>query len=58
MPLKLYLKNGFAKVLIGIGKGKKKYDKRDDLKKKMQNVKSSVLSVIAKSNSRFMQMSC
>ena len=24
----------FAKVLIGLGKGKKKYDKREDLKKK------------------------
>ncbi|WP_243387815.1 SsrA-binding protein SmpB [Bacillus kexueae] len=34
VPIKLYLKNGFAKVLIGLGKGKKKYDKREDLKKK------------------------
>ena len=34
VPLKLYLKNGFAKVLIGLGKGKKQYDKREDLKKK------------------------
>lgn len=34
VPLKLYLKNGFAKVLIGLAKGKKKYDKREDLKKK------------------------
>ncbi|WLD92881.1 SsrA-binding protein SmpB [Alkalihalobacillus sp. AL-G] len=34
VPLKLYIKNGFAKVLIGIGKGKKKYDKREDLKRK------------------------
>lgn len=34
VPLKLYIKDGFAKVLIGIGKGKKKYDKREDLKKK------------------------
>lgn len=34
VPLKMYLKDGFAKVLIGIGKGKKLYDKRDDLKKK------------------------
>ena len=34
VPLKLYLKNGFAKILIGLGKGKKQYDKRDDLKKK------------------------
>ncbi|RDI41078.1 SsrA-binding protein SmpB [Falsibacillus pallidus] len=34
VPLKLYLKDGYAKVLIGLGKGKKKYDKREDLKKK------------------------
>ena len=34
VPLKMYLKNGFAKVLIGLGKGKKQYDKRNDLKKK------------------------
>ena len=34
VPLKVYLKNGFAKVLIGLGKGKKQYDKREDLKKK------------------------
>ncbi|MBU8880907.1 SsrA-binding protein SmpB [Bacillus sp. FJAT-29790] len=34
VPLKLYLKNGYAKVLIGLAKGKKKYDKREDLKKK------------------------
>lgn len=34
VPLKLYLKNGFAKMLIGLGKGKKQYDKREDLKRK------------------------
>ncbi|EIJ80613.1 SsrA-binding protein [Bacillus methanolicus PB1] len=34
VPLKLYLKNGYAKILIGLAKGKKKYDKREDLKKK------------------------
>ncbi|WP_019415918.1 SsrA-binding protein SmpB [Paenisporosarcina sp. TG20] len=34
IPIKMYLKDGFAKVLIGLGKGKKTYDKRDDLKKK------------------------
>lgn len=34
VPLKLYIKNGFAKVLIGLGKGKKQYDKREDLKQK------------------------
>lgn len=33
VPLKIYIKNGFAKVLIGLGKGKKQYDKRDDMKK-------------------------
>lgn len=34
VPLKLYIKNGVAKVLIGVGKGKKKFDKREDLKQK------------------------
>jgi SsrA-binding protein len=34
VPLKMYIKNGVAKVLIGLGKGKKKYDKREDLKQK------------------------
>ncbi|HLR69555.1 SsrA-binding protein SmpB [Virgibacillus alimentarius] len=34
IPLKIYIKNGVAKVLIGLGKGKKKYDKREDLKQK------------------------
>ncbi len=37
VPLKMYLKNGFAKVLIGIGKGKKLHDKREDLKRKQAN---------------------
>lgn len=34
VPLRLYIKNGFAKVLIGLGKGKKRHDKREDLKQK------------------------
>ncbi|EUJ18959.1 SsrA-binding protein SmpB [Listeria aquatica] len=34
VPLKMYIKDGYAKVLIGIAKGKKKYDKREDLKRK------------------------
>ncbi|WP_392454277.1 SsrA-binding protein SmpB [Chryseomicrobium aureum] len=34
VPLKMYVKNGYAKVLIGLGKGKKDYDKRSDMKKK------------------------
>ncbi|MBS4213267.1 MULTISPECIES: SsrA-binding protein SmpB [Neobacillus] len=34
IPLKLYLKNGFCKVLLGLAKGKKNYDKRESLKQK------------------------
>lgn len=34
IPLKLYIKNGVCKMLLGIATGKKKYDKREDLKKK------------------------
>lgn len=34
IPLKVYLKNGKAKILIGVGKGKKLYDKRETIKKK------------------------
>jgi len=34
VPIKLYFKKGFAKILIGIAKGKKNYDKREAIKKK------------------------
>ena len=34
IPLKMYLKNNKAKLLIGIGKGKKLYDKRESIKKR------------------------
>lgn len=34
VPLKVYLKHGFAKVLLGVGKGKKQYDKREKIKKR------------------------
>lgn len=37
IPLELFLVNGFAKIEIGLAKGKKLYDKRDDLAKKAQN---------------------
>ncbi|MCL2677185.1 MAG: SsrA-binding protein SmpB [Streptococcaceae bacterium] len=37
IPLKVYLKNGFAKVLMGLAHGKKEYDKRETLKRKEQN---------------------
>ena len=33
----MYLKNGFTKVLIGLGKVKKQYDRREDLKQKEAN---------------------
>ncbi|MDF7627404.1 SsrA-binding protein SmpB [Leuconostocaceae bacterium ESL0723] len=36
VPLKVYLVRGYAKVLIGIGRGKRKYDKRQDIKKRDQ----------------------
>ncbi len=34
MPLQVYFKNGRVKVEIGLARGKKLYDKREDLKKK------------------------
>lgn len=34
VPLKVYFKNGKCKVLIGVCKGKKNYDKRECLKEK------------------------
>jgi SsrA-binding protein len=37
IPLKLYIKNGLIKLEIGIGKGKKLYDKRQSIRKKEDN---------------------
>lgn len=34
VPLKVYLKNGKAKILIGVARGKKLYDKRETIKKR------------------------
>ncbi len=34
VPLKVYIRNGYAKLLLGLGKGKKQYDKREDAAKK------------------------
>lgn len=34
VPIKVYLKDGLVKLEGGVGKGKKLYDKREDLKKK------------------------
>jgi SsrA-binding protein len=36
IPLKVYLKGNYVKLEIGLGKGKKKYDKRETLKRKEQ----------------------
>lgn len=37
VPLELFLSRGFAKVELGLAKGKKLYDKREDLAKKAQS---------------------
>jgi len=37
VPLELFLSHGFAKIELGLGKGKKLYDKRETLMKKTQN---------------------
>lgn len=34
VPLKIYFKKGYAKLLLGVARGKKKYDKREDIKEK------------------------
>ena len=34
VPLKLYIKDNHVKVLLGLCKGKKKYDKRETIKKR------------------------
>ena len=39
VPIKLYFNNNFVKLEIGIGKGKKLYDKREDMAKKDANRK-------------------
>ena len=34
IPLKIYFKRGIAKIEIGMGRGKKLYDKREDMKRR------------------------
>ena len=36
VPLQVYFKNGKVKIEVGLAKGKKLYDKREDLKRKDQ----------------------
>ncbi|MGT2948335.1 SsrA-binding protein SmpB [Streptococcus devriesei] len=47
VPLKVYLKNGFAKVLLGLAKGKHDYDKRESIKRREQerNIKRIMKNV-------------
>lgn len=37
IPLKMYFKNGKAKIEIGVGRGKKLYDKRETIKRREQD---------------------
>jgi SsrA-binding protein len=34
VPVSLYFKNGYIKLELALGKGKKKYEKRESIKKK------------------------
>ena len=34
VPLKVYFKKGYAKLLLGVAEGKKKHDKREDIKER------------------------
>lgn len=34
VPLKIYIRNGYAKLLLGLGRGKKQYDKRESAAKR------------------------
>ena len=47
VPLKVYLKNGFAKVLLGTAKGKHDYDTRASIKRREQerDIKRIIKSV-------------
>jgi len=40
IPLKIYFKKNRAKVLLALGKGKKKYDKRASIKKRELDIKT------------------
>ncbi len=46
VPVKLYLKEGKAKILLGIAKGKKQYDKRKSLKEK--DIKRDIEKTLSK----------
>lgn len=37
IPLQVYLKNGYAKLLLGLAQGKELHDKREDIKRRDQD---------------------
>lgn len=39
IPINLYFKGNYVKLTLGIGKGKKLYDKREDIKEKESKIK-------------------
>ncbi|MDD2714274.1 MAG: SsrA-binding protein SmpB [Candidatus Wallbacteria bacterium] len=41
VPLKIYLKNGLAKVELGLGRGKKVYDKKETIKNRIADRETS-----------------
>ncbi len=38
VPIKVYSKHGFIKLEFGVGKGKRKIDKREDIKKREEKI--------------------
>lgn len=44
VPLKVYFKGSLVKVEIGLAKGKKLYDKRQDIAKRIRDVKQNAIS--------------
>ena len=40
VPVSIYFKNGYAKIQIALAKGKKEFDKREDIKKKIHSRES------------------
>ena len=40
IPLEIYFRKGNAKVLLGVGRGRRLYDKREKLKKKTQDMEA------------------
>ncbi|MHC4416553.1 MAG: SsrA-binding protein SmpB [Planctomycetota bacterium] len=49
VPLKMYFVRGRAKLLIGLGRGKRRHDKRQDLAKRQADRMSAMLFVVGRS---------